>query len=207
MRTRLSFVALGFAVLVLPATAAHAEGPAAAPETPAAEPPLWSSLAVAASYGGSVHNGSLWHGPGLILAIDEPRWLADPEVFVEARWVLPQESDNLSTHVQTIAARAGVSARVSAHVRLGLGLGVDRESMRFSNILPVANGMGVMSSTTVAPDWQPAARVFGRVSSRSWRGFAASATLFFEAVHSPDPQNALRGGLSIEGWWRTRGGD
>lgn len=173
------------------------------PDAPRAEPPLWSSLAVAASYGGAVRGGTFWHGPGVILAVDEPRWLADPDVWLDARWVFPQASDQPNNFAQTISARAGVSGRVSAHARLGLGFGVDREVTSMSSTRVSIDPR--LAPMHFPPNWQPAARVFGRLFSGAWHGFAASATVFADAVHSPDPQNTFRAGLTIEGWWRSRG--
>jgi hypothetical protein len=202
----------GVSASIVAASLALVAGPSLAVGAPAApepgvsrpEPPLWSSLSVAASYGGAVRSHALWDGPGLILAVDEPRWVADPEVWVEGRWVLPQAWDQPSNVVRTISARAGVSARVSSLGRLGVGMGFDRESINITTVTMDPNA-GQLSSTRLAPNYQPAARVFGRLVSLSWHGFAASATLFLDAVHSPDPQNTFRGGVSVEGWWRSRG--
>jgi hypothetical protein len=204
MTTSLASVSL--AALLAGSSVALAASAVPEPGAPRPEPPLWSSLAVAASYGGAVRSHALWDGPGLILAVDEPRWVADPEAWIEGRWVLPQAWDQPSNVVHTISVRSGVSGRVSSFARLGVGFGFDRESTDIADMnIPPRDPRAVMSSTLLAPNYQPAARVFGRLVSLSWRGFAASATVFLDAVHSPDPGNTFRGGVTIEGWWRSRG--
>jgi hypothetical protein len=203
LRVRSSLACVVAAALVAPAVVARAAAPGPPVDATRPQPPFWSSLSLAATYGGAIRSGALWHGPGVILAVDEPRWLADPDVWLEARRVFPQGWEQPTNIVQTISARAGVSARLSAHVRLGVGGGVDREAMSFTAFPKTAPRFAMQ---VMAPDWQPAARVFARLLSGSWRGFAASATAFADAVHAPDPQNTFRAGFTVEGWWRS-GGD
>ncbi|HVU49990.1 MAG TPA: hypothetical protein VHL80_04855, partial [Polyangia bacterium] len=166
--------------------------------------PLWSSLSFGATYGGAIRSGALWHGPGVIVALDEPRWLADPELWVEGRWVLPQTWNQPGDVVQTISMRAGVSARLSTYLRLGVGGGADREAEEITTV-PMVDPRVPTMTTRIPANWRPAGRLFGRVVSRSWRGFAASATLYAEAVHAADPQNTFRAGITVEGWWRSSG--
>jgi hypothetical protein len=192
----------GTAAALLALLAAPPLARAAPPEGGAPAPP-WSSLGVAASYGGAIRDSAFWQGPGVVLAADEPRWLADPGLWVEGRWVFPQASNPAGNVMQTISARAGVDARLSALVRLGVGGGFDRESMELTfHPLPA----GLLNTPDMIPaNWRPAVRLFGRLASRSWRGFSASATLFLDAVHSADPQNTFRAGVTVEGWWRSSG--
>ena len=189
-------------VLAGRASAARAAEPSPPADVARPDSPFGSSLALAATYGGAIRGGALWHGPGVILAVDEPRWLADPDLWLEGRWVFAHTWDQPDNLVQTISARAGVSARLSAHVRLGVGGGFDRESMSFTT---VPMNLPRFAMPTFPPEWQPAARVFVRLGSGSWRGFAASATAFGDAVHSPDPSNTFRAGITVEGWWRSSG--
>jgi hypothetical protein len=165
--------------------------------TPASSGPS-SSLAIGASYGGTYHLGSVWQGPSLLMAVREPTWPREPEVWLDLRYVLPHSFDTGGDTTQTIAGRAGVSLRAWPYVRLGLGVGVDRERSTFELLSP---GAGAIPSRYTS--WQPAARVFTRVSTRSWKGFSLSETLFLDAVHSPDPQNTFRAGLTFEAWWRS----
>jgi hypothetical protein len=169
---------------------------------PTAERPLGAALAIGATYGGTIRGGAFWDGPGVSLAVDEPSWYDDPELWMELRYVFPRAFDAPSNVVETFAGRAGVSMRWLEHLRVGIGVGVDRESLSFTTVANMGPG-GPTSTTTVAPNWQPAARAFARVVSRSWRGFSLSATLLLDAVHSPDPVNTLRPGLTVEGWWRS----
>ena len=142
-----------------------------------------------------------WQGPALLMAVER----APPggSELLEAtsltgRYLLPHASNGPGDTMQTIAGRAGVSLRASPAVRLGLGVGVDREEATYQLLSP---GAGALASRYT--NWQEAARVFARVSTRWWKGFSLSETLLLDAVHSPDLQNTFRIGLAFEGWWRS----
>jgi hypothetical protein len=184
-----------------PVVTAPSPTPPASPP-PAAEPPLGAAVAVGATYGGTFHNGAFWDGPGVSLSVDEPSWHDDPELWLDLRYLFPRGFDPPSNVFRTIAGRAGVSVRWWAHLRLGVGVGVDRDAGSFTTVSGMAPG-GPTSTTSVGSNWQPAARAFARVVSRSWHGFSLGVTLLLDAVHSPDPVNTLRPGLTVEAWWRS----
>src|SRR5450432_4654076 len=68
-----------------------------------------SSVAVAATYGGTVRGGPLRDGPGVSVAIDEPSWRDDPEAWVDVRYLFPSASEVRSDHLEGLEGRVGVS--------------------------------------------------------------------------------------------------
>jgi hypothetical protein len=178
-------------VVVLPATHADAEEPAAEPlaitRSGVRTSPWWSALEVGGSYGGPIRSSKLWSGPGVSLALVGSAFREDPELWLDLRYVLPNDFPSPGDRVQTTSLRGGGSIGWVPHVRLGLGLGADRDVLYYdSNV-----------------DWQPAARAFARFDTPYWHGVAAGVTAFLDAVHSPDPTNTLRPGLALELRWRS----
>ena len=158
----------------------------------------FSSLAIGASYGGTYYLSSFRPGPGLSVVAAEPSWLYDPEIWIELRYVPPSSSEN--GDLQTITGRVGVSARWWPFMRYGLGVGVDRVETTFE---PPAGQISSPFNPSTYRTWEPAARAFARIASPSWNALSLSLTVLVDVVHSPDPQNAVRGGLVVEGWWHS----
>jgi hypothetical protein len=159
----------------------------------------FSSLAIGASYGGTYYLSAFRPGPGLSVVAAEPSWLYDPEIWVELRYVLASWSED--GEIQTVTGRVGVSARWWPLVRYGLGVGVDRVETTSGQSIVDSVNPPVLASTYRT--WEPAARAFARIASPSWNALSLSLTVLVDVVHAPDPTNAVRGGLVVEGWWRS----
>ena len=157
--------------------------------------PDWSRVVLGGSYGGEIRAGALWAGPGVTLALAGSSWRDDPELWVDLRYAFAHEWLEPGTMVQTMAGRAGVSVSWVRYVRIGLGLGADREQWTWT--------LDAKSPATNAAIWRPAARLFTRIESPRWKGLSLAATVFLDAVHSPDPVNTLRPGLALEVSWRS----
>jgi hypothetical protein len=196
---------------ILEAAAPAALAPAAAPPP---SPAL--HLSVGALYEVTEAGPSVLHGPGLVSRLEAPRLPGRPDLWLMILCDLPapvRSSTSTAFWVYGYTLRAGASVAVLPKVRLGLGAGLD----------VVHAGVGSTSDAVSAGfDWATTKvlRVSARIGPTSLFGVALSGSLFAEAaqddvavawiLNSPGAQygvettvvGGLRGGASIELWWR-----
>jgi hypothetical protein len=127
---------------------------------------------IGVSYGGVMNQDYFWQGPGVTLAVGGTPWRWDPELWLDAQYLLPHSFEQPDVTNQTVLARAGVSA-AWRWLRFGLGAGLNREELR-------ARG----DSIDLGATWHAGARAFACATFFQRGGFVATATLLFDAVQS-----------------------
>ncbi|HEY4188353.1 MAG TPA: hypothetical protein VGP07_24985 [Polyangia bacterium] len=171
----------------------------------------------------AVGNG-LFHGPGLIATWSGSGRRGDPELWLNAGYDIPNEFGNqlASLSIDALWARAGLSLRWSDSVRVGAGVGIDRQTTRLVNFTPD----GGAGNPDFDHDLLFVGRLLARVGPTRVAGIDMSVTAFLDISRSIERDiyaafptsgttggvievdltvyrsNVFRPGLSLDLWWR-----
>ena len=167
----------------------------------------------------SVGNG-LFHGPGLIATLSDGRWPFAPEIWLTAGDDLQRDYGNqiVSLAIDALWMRAGLNLRIANGVRVGAGLGVDRQTIRTAPLDPRVGNHEDDSELLMV------GRLVGRAGPTRVAGVDVSLTAFLDISRSIEKDvyltlasldgsvtvyqvtlyhsNELRPGFSLDLWWR-----
>jgi len=219
--------ALGTLVSGGPGTLSRADAAAASGVTPAAVPPPPVAAPTAppppeselrfrlgAFYQAESLGNGLFHGPGVIATLDDSRWPYAPELWLTGGYDLQRDYGNqlASLTIDALWTRAGLSLRLAGGVRLGAGLGLDRQTIRLTTMDP-----RVVANPGNGTDVMLVGRLVGRAGPARVAGVDVSLTAFLDVSRSTERDiylttpnvpvtlyhsNNLRPGFSLDLWWR-----
>ena len=164
----------------------------------------------------SVGSG-LFHGPGLIATLSGSGRAFDPEIWLTAGYNLQRDFGNqlASMTVDALWMRVGLDLRLSDLIRIGAGVGIDRQTNRVTSLLPDVTIEPADDSTLIT-----VGRLVTRAGPTRVAGIDVSLSAFLEIsraidriiyvdVHSGQGaavtlyhSNNVRPGFSVELWWR-----
>lgn len=203
------------------ADAAAASGvalPVAAPDVAVAvvapPPPRFR---LGAFYQAQATGGGLLQGAGLIATLNGSSWSHDPELWLSGGYDLPGEFGNqlASVTISALWTRVGVTLRLNDAVRVGVGVGIDRQTKRLVYILAGNPGYVDQDDRIIA-----AGRLLVRAGPTRVVGVDVSLTAFLEISQSTESNiyvaeangndvvatlyrsGVARPGFSLELWWR-----